>query len=177
MTIKECSERWLIQVEKNICRIENEFCILNEAQLNYRLHIHHCNIKEIMGTLYHINASLLPYLSQPADIKNHGREYKPTLAGRYFHSRAWLSRCLNRKKSGLPLPDEVDSNRMFTGLLEQEKKLKEIISSCPRLDIHKKIVPFMLFGLIKLNLADTIEYIMICHQKYLTRARYLLKIQ
>ncbi len=37
MTIAECAERWLIQIERNICLLENEFFMLNEEQLNYRI--------------------------------------------------------------------------------------------------------------------------------------------
>ncbi len=66
---------------------------------------------------------------------------------------------------------------VFSGLLEQQNKLKDFISVIHRLDMNKRIVPFRLFGLIKLSLAETLEYIMLVEKSHFTLARHLLKLQ
>lgn len=177
MTMEECSEKWLIQIEKFICLIENEFLMLNEKQLTYRLHIRHCNIKELMTAIYHTNAGLLASLNPSLPVVEGIQKYKQTWVGRYFLSRAKVSRCLSKRENRFSLSKEIAPNRIFSDLLVQENKLKEVIYSGYRLDMNKKAVPFKLAGLIKLSLGETLDYIVIYQQRHFTRARYLLKIQ
>ncbi len=180
MTIEECTERWGIQTEKIICRIENEFLLLNEKQLNYRIHVRHCNIREIMNCLYNSNARLLSEMdkSAPMAASNAGsREFVPGWAARVFLSHACPDHCRVNRRNGLHPPEGPPGNTVFSGLLAQENKLKDFISSGSTLDMNKKVVPFRLFGIVKLSLAETLEYMMGCQQSHITRARNLVKIQ
>jgi hypothetical protein len=180
MTIEECTERWLIQIERIICLIENEFFLLNEEQLNYRLHVNRCNIGEIMSHLNNTNKRLILNLNQSIPMINaiEGKqEYAPGWAGRYFLSHARLNRCVSTTRNRT-LPGEGSSvNTIFSALLEQENKLKELIISSTRLDVNRKVVPFWFSGILKLSLGETLEYLVHCQQSHFTQARHLLKIQ
>ncbi len=180
MTIAECSERWLIQTEKIICLIENEFGILNEDQLNYRLHVRHCNIKEIMNLLYVHNSRFIPALNQRKQMAHSDtgkQEFSPGWISGYFLSHARLIRCVSAGRNRSLPPEGISGKSIISGLLEQEYALKEFISSGSLLDMNKRILPFALWGLIKLSAAETLEYMMIYHQVYFARARHLLLIQ
>jgi len=180
MTVEECNKRWLIQIEQIICLTGQEFMILNEGQLNYRLHVRHCNIRQIIMHLIQTNARIINRMKQSlpkayALVKN--QEYKPSWAGRYFLAHARFTRCIysGKRKNGQAAENSGVTN--FTLMLNQESELKEIIALSAQLDMNRKVVPFRLSGLIKLSMAETLEYIMLCQKSHITLARHLLKIQ
>lgn len=180
MTIAECRERWLIQTERNICLIENEFGILNEDQFNYRQHVRHCNIKENMNFLYVRNSRLIPAMNRCKHMVNTvagQQEFSPGWISGYFLSHARFVRCISARRNRHLPPEGISGKIILSRLLEQEYKLKEFISSSSPLDMNKRIVPFALWGLLKISLAETLEYMMLYHQGQFTRARHLLVIQ
>jgi hypothetical protein len=179
MTIDECAEKWSIQIERIICILESEFLMLNEQQLTYRIHVRGCNIKEIMNQLYKLNAGLLHKMNQGISIPNEKKEkqeYEPGWPGKYFLSHTRFSVIVKNEKMCFPSKSPAGNN-VFHGILEQQNKLKEFISLSARLDINKKIVPFRLFGLIKLTFAEAIEYAVLCQKSHFAIARHLLKLQ
>lgn len=180
MTIEECTIRWLIQLEKFICPIENDFIMLNEEQLEYRLHVRRCNIREIMDHLLDINTRLIQGMNQSIHLVKayEGRqEYAPGWPGAYFLSSAGFTRCSSRGKNRNFASEGNSGAHIFSALLQQENKLKDIISLSTSLDMNKKVVPFRLSGLIKLSLAETLEYNMLCQQSHFIQARHLLRLQ
>jgi hypothetical protein len=180
MTIEECAERWLIQIERIICLLENEFFILNEEQLNYRLHVRGCSIREIMNHLFLKNARLLVMIDHGIltdEINEEKQDYEPGLTARYLLSHLRFTRCLNPgRKVYLPSKRSIPANVMYR-LLEQQTKLKEFISLRSRMDMNKRVVPFRLMGIIKLSLAETLEYTVLCQKNHFAVARHLLKLQ
>lgn len=178
MTRNECTERWMIQIERTICLIENEFLMLNEEKLGYRIHVHRCNIREIMDHLYFSNAGIIPSLNKGIMLAGPGaekQEYRPGWAAKYLLSHIHLSRCTRPRYNRPSLL--VPGNKVFYELLEQQNKLTEFISIMSRLDINKKIVPFRLMGIIKLSLAEAMDYLIVYQKHHFTLARHLLKIQ
>jgi hypothetical protein len=179
MTTDECMEKWLIQIERTVCLIENEFLMLNEEHLDYRLHVHRCNIREIMHHLYFSNARLILALNQGimvADTHEEKQEYTPGWTAGYLLSHIRLTRCPLSGRNKKPSPG-ISGIKVFYGLLEQQNKLKEFISFISRLDMNKKIVPSGIFGIIKLSLAETMDYVILYQKHHFILARYLLKIQ
>ena len=180
MTIDECAEQWLIQIERIICLLDNEFFILNEEQLNYKLHVRGCSIVEIMNQLYIINARLLVKMDQGmamTEANEDKQEFDPGWTARYLLSHSHFTRCINPgRKAYFPFKRNITGNVLFR-LLEQQNKLKEFIMSSARVDMNKKIVPFRLLGIIKLSLAETMEYTIRCEKSHFALARHLLKLQ
>jgi hypothetical protein len=176
MTMDECRAGWLIQIERTICLIENEFLLLNEVQLDYRLHVHRCNIREIMNHLCFTNARLILALNQGIMMANDNedkQEYVPGWTAGYLLSQARPTRCIRPGRNNSFAPEM----KIFYELLQQQSKLKEFISVMSRLEMNKRMVPFRFFGIIKLSLAETMEYIILYQKNHFVMARHLMKLQ
>ncbi len=133
-----------------------------------------------MNQLYAINSGLLSKIEQGIALSeaNEGKqEFDPGWIARYLLSHSRFTRCMNPgRKEYFPLKRKITGSAMHR-LLDQQAKLKEHISSYARLNMNKRIVPFRLSGIIKLSLAETMEYAILCQKGHFAVARHLLKLQ
>lgn len=180
MRNEEIVDQWLSDSERLICLINSEFCPLSEEQLNYSVHIHRCNIRQIMHHLAKFNAPLIVAIEHAipeAKASGTRQEYRPRCMGKYFISHAGFTRCKRRgPERNQHYPGLQDEN-VFAILLSQQNKLKELIALCRPTDINKRLIPFGFFGLFRLSIGEMLEYLFICQKSHFRLARNILMLQ
>jgi hypothetical protein len=180
MRVEELTGQWLADADRSICLIGNEFATLNEKQLSYRVHIHRCNIRQIMQHLVKSNVSLITGIEHalPEAITS-GKQpgFKAGWIGKYALRRAENIRCIIRNP-GITSPEALESaHGIITELIRQQNKLKDLIILCNKADLNIRLVPFMLFGLIKLSIGESVEYLFLCQKNHFRLARRILMLQ
>jgi hypothetical protein len=180
MRNEEIVEQWLADSERLISLINSEFNSLNEEQLNYSVHIRHCNIRQIMQRLAKINALLIIAIERAipeAKASGSTQEYKPRCIVKYFLNRDRFIQCNRRGTDRNQHYPGLQDESVFAILTGQQNKLKELIALCRPTDINKRLVPFGLFGLIRLSIGETLDYLFICQKSHCRLARNILMLQ
>lgn len=180
MLNEEIFEQWLSDSDRLICQINSEFCTLSEEQLNYSVHIKHCNIRQIMQRLAKINALLMVAIELAIpEAKTSGpkQEYKPYCMGKYFIRQARFIQCNKRGSERNQHSPGLQDESIFTVIVNQLNTLKELIALCRPTDINKKLIPFGYFGLFRLSIGETLEYLYICQKNHFRLARKILMLQ
>lgn len=180
MRNEEIIEHWMSDSDRLICLINSEFCPLSEEQLNYSVHIHRCNIRQIMHHLAKFNAPLIFAVERAIpEAKASGtmQEYKPRCMGKYVISHAGFTRCNRRGSEPNQHYPGLQNESIFAVLVRQQNKLKELIALCRPADMNKRLIPFGFFGLFRLSIGETLEYLFICQKSHFRLARNILMLQ
>lgn len=180
MSIEEITEHWIADSDRIICLINSEFYHLSEIQLNYSVHVHRCNINQIMQHLVKFNAQLIAAVESAipkANASGLKQEYKPGHLAKFMFRHAEFTRC-NRRDSNRNqhYPGSQDES-IFTILVKQHNTLKELIALCKQRDINKSLVPFGPSGIFRLSIGETLEYLFICQKNHFRLARRILMLQ
>jgi len=89
-----------------------------------------------------------------------------------------FNRCSTKRRSDQNNPDrKLSSEEIFSAIIRQQYKLREIIALSRDLDINRKIIPIQLFGLIRMSIAETLDYLFHYQANYFNTARHLLLLQ
>lgn len=181
MNTEERTTQWLTETERVIQMIRQDFTGLSESQLSYTVHVNRCNIWQIMIHVANYNARLYAGIVNALPrVQTIGtqQEYKPDWVEKLIFERVPLTRCIARKISGQAAPiDSLQIDLIFQEILDQQYKLKELIEKCKTLDINKRVVPFWLFGLIRLSLAGAIDNLILNQKHQFIKARHILMLQ
>lgn len=177
----EYAARWIAETERVIDLVQHEFMYLEEKQIYYKVHVNHCNIHQIILHVLSTNKSLIACLERAVPVAKpvvHHEEYKPGCLGRYLFERIGLKKCRPKRKSDQYTDiREQSSKNLFLEIIDQQMRIKELVTLCKTLDKNSRVVPFYLFGLVKLSIAETFDYLILHQKSQFRMARHILMLQ
>lgn len=180
MRVEELTEQWLADIERIICLTGSEFAPLNEKQFNYSVHIHRCNTRQILLHLLKCITPLilaLEHALRETDTPGRLQGFHAGWIGKYAHRRAEHIRCIRKKQGIKGYESREPGHRIIEELIKQQNKLKELILLCNKADLNKRVIPFLFFGVIKLSIGETMEYLILCQKNHFRLTRRILMLQ
>jgi len=179
MRVEEFAAKYRANCDHFIGQLNSDISKLNEKQLNYSPHIKRCSIRQIMEHLVKLNNSLISAIEQAVSTMKTGgmqADYKRGGLAKMAIRHAEHIHCY-RGESGQDHEyiDSQDEN-IFLILVKQQNKLKELIALCEQADINKKVIPFWFFGLLKLSIGETLEYLFICQKSHFRLAKQIMML-
>jgi hypothetical protein len=144
------------------------------------VHVLRCNTRQILLHLLKCITPLIAALEHTlrlAETSGRLQGFKAGWIGKYALSRAEQFRCILKKYGFNKYDSREPGHRIIAELLIQQNKLKELILLCNRADLNKRVIPFLLFGVIKLSIGETMEYLILCQKSHFRLARRILMLQ
>lgn len=181
MKMEVLSAHWLAETEQIIDWVQHTFIQLNEKQLTNNLHVSHCNIRQLMEHVLSNNQRLLACIECAilrAESIGIQKEYNPSYLGKYILNQIGFTMCTAKIKSNEKLTyGKKSAETIFLEIIDQQNRLKDLITLCKSLDMNSRIVPFRLFGLIKLSIAEIIDFLILDQKKHFIMARHIRMLQ
>lgn len=162
-------------VRQIVATVENEFASLDDATLNFK---HSPECWSILECVEHLNKYNRFY----------NREFEKAIAnsrhrGAMNEARStWLGRKFIRmmhpdtgKKSKTlkhmdPVNGDLDET-VVDEFLEHQRKLLQILMEAHDLDLNKTKIPVEFFRLLKMNLGDALQFVIVHQQRHVIQAR------
>lgn len=179
--MEEHSGLWMAETDRIIGLVQHEFIHLDEKQFYYKVHVSHCSISQIILHVLSTNKNLFACIERAMPVANSivcQEEYKQGYLAKYLFNRMSIKKCRPKRKID-PYTDirEQSAENLFPKIIDQQMRIKELVTLCKSLDMNRRVVPFYLFGLVKLSIAETFDYL-IFYQKHQFRiARHILMLQ
>lgn len=175
------SAQWIAETDRIIGLMQHEFIHLNEKQLHYKVHVSSCNISQIILHVLSTGKSLLNCIERAMPVAKsivQQEEYKPGYLVKYLFNRMSIKKCRPKRKIDKYIDTrEQSSENLFQKIIDQQMRIKELVTLSKSLDMNKRVVPFYLFGLVKLSIAETFDYLILYQESHFRMARHILMLQ
>lgn len=179
--MEEAAAQWIAETDRIIGLVQHEFIHLDEKQFHYKVHLSHCSISQIIQHILSTNRRLISSIELAIPVAHstvQPEEYNPGYLRKYILNRKGFVSCNPNR-----IPGQDDDFRNLTTriliskIIGQQNRIKELITLCKSLDMNRRVVPFRFFGLIKLSIAETIDYLILHQKSHFVMARHILMLQ
>lgn len=181
MKMEELAAKWIAETDRIIYLVQHEFIHLDEKHFHYKVHVSRCSISQIILHLLSTNQSLFDCIERVMPVAKsigYQQEYKPGYLVKYLFSRMSINKCRPDKKIDQYTDmREQSAENLFPKIIDQQMRIKELVTLCKSLDINRRVVPFCLFGLVTLSIAETFDYLIFYQKSQFRMARHILMLQ
>jgi hypothetical protein len=166
------------QTEKIIIAVETQFSSLPDEQLNYKPAADSWSILECFE---HLNLYNQYYLtaSETAITKaggNSAPELKHTWIGKKSIAMMHPSNTKKQKTFKKMIPSRSKLNRdVLATFLNDQQRILRLLQKSLSVDVTKSLVPVEFFKLLKMNIAETIEFVIVHEERHLLQGQRVLK--
>jgi hypothetical protein len=174
MNAEELSREFILETNRVICLIERDFMHLTENQLHYQAHINHGNIGQIMLELTTANEKLLSMIDQALPSIKFSvtlPEYRRNFIAKYILARVDFRYEFQNYQKPMYIRE---TDILFEKIIHQQQKIKEFALLCLQVDLNQRAIPFPLFRMIRLSLAETLDYLILRQKAALIKSRNIL---
>lgn len=178
MKTSELLSQLKTQTEQVITTVEKELTNLPDDQLNYKPAADSWSILECFE---HLNLYNQYYLtaSESAISKAGGQrvdDFKYTWIGKKSVAMMHPSNTKKQKTFKKMIPSKSKLNRdVLATFLNDQQRILRLIKEAQNVDAIKSLVPVEFFKLLKMNIAETLEFVIVHEQRHLLQSQRVLK--